>query len=78
MKSPEPAFSGFAYRTNADKSIDSICLACFQTAATAQQLAEVRKLEKDHDCGKLHCGNARLDGFQFHAPSNTAARVLSR
>jgi hypothetical protein len=40
----------FAYRLNGDGSIDSICLTCYLTAATAENEAEVHEREKVHHC----------------------------
>jgi hypothetical protein len=40
----------FAYRHKADGSIDSICLTCYLTAATANNEAELHEREKAHDC----------------------------
>jgi hypothetical protein len=40
----------FSYRRNRDGSIDSICLSCFLTAATADNEAELYEREKSHCC----------------------------
>ena len=42
--------ASFAYRRNRDGSIDSICLTCYLTAATAHNEAELHEQEKFHDC----------------------------
>jgi hypothetical protein len=42
----------FAYRRNGDGSVDLICLACYLTAATADNEAEVHEREKGHYCAR--------------------------
>jgi hypothetical protein len=42
--------SGFHHRLKADGTIDSICLRCFLTAATAENEADLPKLEAAHQC----------------------------
>jgi hypothetical protein len=42
----------FFYRINADKTIDSICGACFLTVATGKSEAELHAQEAAHDCWK--------------------------
>ena len=42
--------SGFAYRYNKDGSIDSICLTCYLTVATANDEASLHQMEKLHRC----------------------------
>ena len=54
-------FATFAYRTNADGSIDSICLDCFLTAGSAQWLPNLKEIEKDHDCKRSHLENLLFD-----------------
>jgi hypothetical protein len=49
-KNVECQLHPFAYRHKADGSIDSICLACYLTAATAENEAELHDREKSHDC----------------------------
>ena len=46
------SFHQFFYRTNADKTIDAICAFCYQTAATADSMAEVHVRERAHRCPK--------------------------
>jgi hypothetical protein len=40
----------FAYRSNADGTIDSICLACFRTAGSARHAINLKELEGKHSC----------------------------
>jgi hypothetical protein len=42
--------SSFAYRRNADGSMDSICLCCYLTVATAGIKADLHELEAAHRC----------------------------
>jgi hypothetical protein len=69
MNHRDAASTSFAYRTNADGSIDSICLDCFLTAGSAQQLPQLKELEKDHHRKKSHLENLLFGGFQFSHPS---------
>jgi hypothetical protein len=51
MTSPSPAPPPkFRYRQNADGTWDSICLLCFQTAASAEHFADLAVLEGQHEC----------------------------
>jgi hypothetical protein len=43
-------FGPFAHRRNPDKSIDSICTACFQTIASEDLEDELVAHEKSHSC----------------------------
>ena len=43
-------FSQFFHRRNADATIDSICGLCFQTAASAMNVDELRAQEAHHRC----------------------------
>jgi hypothetical protein len=40
----------FHHRVSIDGTIDSICLRCFLTAATAENEADLRELETAHQC----------------------------
>jgi hypothetical protein len=40
----------FHHRVNADKTIDSICLRCYLTAAKAENEAGLREREEAHEC----------------------------
>ena len=40
----------FQHRHNSDKTIDSICLYCFQTIATVSVESELAPFEKRHSC----------------------------
>jgi hypothetical protein len=40
----------FAYRVNANNTVDSICLHCFGTVASLQTVAELRAEEATHLC----------------------------
>jgi hypothetical protein len=40
----------FHHRVNADKTIDSICLRCYLTAAKAENEADLRECEEAHEC----------------------------
>src|ERR1700721_2736637 len=40
----------FHHRVNADKTIDSICLRCYLTAAKAEKEADLRECEEAHEC----------------------------
>lgn len=60
--------AAFAYRTNANGSIDSICLDCFLTVGNAQQLSELKDIEKDHHRTRSHLENLFLDKFRFPPP----------
>jgi hypothetical protein len=42
--------SAFGCRRNGDGSVDSICLTCYLTAATADNQAELHERVKDHRC----------------------------
>jgi hypothetical protein len=42
--------SRFAYRRNADETVDAICLKCFLTVATAMSEAELHLHEQAHRC----------------------------
>jgi hypothetical protein len=44
--------SQFHHRVNADKTIDSICLRCFLTAATVENEADLHEREAAHQCYK--------------------------
>jgi hypothetical protein len=48
------SYSQFFYRENADKTIDAICGFCFLTAATANDFADLHKLESAHVCFLKH------------------------
>ena len=51
MRDEDPiSRGGFAYRQNADGTIDSICLRCFLTAGKALKVAALHEIEKQHDC----------------------------
>ena len=41
---------GFVHRENSDGTIDSICLICFLTVATAQTEPELVSVEASHQC----------------------------
>lgn len=43
-------FGPFAHRTNPDKSIDSICTACFQTIASEDVEGKLTAHEESHTC----------------------------
>ena len=49
--------TGFAYRKNADGTIDSICLSCFLTAAKARSVEELAVAEKSHECDETILGD---------------------
>jgi hypothetical protein len=40
----------YAYRRNADNTIDSICLICFLTVATAKNESLLSEAERSHKC----------------------------
>ncbi len=42
--------SKFRYRQNPDGTWDSICLLCFQTAASAEHFEDLAVLEEQHRC----------------------------
>lgn len=42
--------STFRYRQNPDGTWDSICLLCFQTAASADRFEDLAALEALHEC----------------------------
>jgi hypothetical protein len=65
MDSRSSEFATFAYRTNADGSIDSICLDCFLTAGSAQWLPDLKEIEKDHDCKQSHVEKLLFDEWRF-------------
>lgn len=46
----------FSYRQNKDNSIDSICLRCYLTAATADSMAKLHRLEAAHRCRDFYPG----------------------
>ena len=68
MDSRSSEFATFAYRTNADGSIDSICLDCFLTAGSARRLSDLKEIEKDHHRKKSHLENLLFDEF-WSSPS---------
>jgi hypothetical protein len=45
-----PRIPKFAYRKNDNGTLDSICLGCFVTVATARSDAELESKERDHLC----------------------------
>jgi hypothetical protein len=47
----------FFYRTNADKTIDSICGLCYLTVARGKSEAELHAQEAAHDCWKKKSTN---------------------
>jgi hypothetical protein len=40
----------YAYRRNADNTVDSICLICFQTVATTKNESLLLEAEQSHKC----------------------------
>lgn len=40
----------FKYRENLDGTIDSICLACLETVASASAESDLKSFESDHIC----------------------------
>ena len=42
--------NSFAHRRNRDASIDSICLTCFRTVATADSMDKLIDCEEYHSC----------------------------
>jgi hypothetical protein len=42
--------SKFAHRHNGDGTVDSICLTCYQTAATTESESQLQALESQHKC----------------------------
>jgi hypothetical protein len=61
-----PPKGSFSYRHNQDGTIDSICLDCFMTAATASTEEELAGLESLHStqCLGKNCSNlVKPDGF---------------
>jgi hypothetical protein len=40
----------FRYRHHPDGNLDSICLKCYRTVATAKSLDVLAKAEEQHDC----------------------------
>lgn len=51
----------FFYRINADKTIDSICGACFLTVATGKSEVELHAQEAAHDCWKKRLTDNQAD-----------------
>lgn len=49
----------FVRRVNPDSTIDSICLSCFRTVATAQQESDLVEKENGHTCRPLEIENVR-------------------
>lgn len=43
----------FSHRFNANGSVDSICLQCFRTVATANTESALRSTEHEHICDPL-------------------------
>jgi hypothetical protein len=43
----------FHHRVNADRTIDSICLLCFLTAAKAGNKADLHELQAAHQCAGM-------------------------
>jgi hypothetical protein len=56
--------SKFVRRHNGDGTVDSICLICFQTAATAKSESQLTALEDQHQCHG-YTVTARADTLQF-------------
>ncbi len=57
--------SPFAHRINLDKSIDSICTACFQTIASENLEGDLIAHEERHSCDPYWAfSRARLDSRQ--------------
>lgn len=52
---------GFARRLNEDGTIDSICLCCFLTVATADARERLVESEERHQCADDHLLRARAD-----------------
>lgn len=51
---PEPStLKVFAHRTNADGTVDSICLFCFTLVGSASKELELAGQEHDHFCWRL-------------------------
>ncbi len=43
----------FSHRHNKNGSWDSICLQCYQTAASAENELDLRPVEQGHDCERV-------------------------
>ena len=55
-------FGPFAHRSNPDKSIDSICTACFQTIASEDLEGKLLAHEESHVCDPYwQVSRARFD-----------------
>jgi len=59
--------SPFAHRRNPDKSIDSICTACFQTIASEDLEGKLIAHEESHSCDPY---------WQFSRPLSQSALAL--
>jgi hypothetical protein len=68
----------FAYRTNPDGSIDSICLTCFQTIASEDSEDKLIAHEERHSCDPYWVfSRSRFDSRES-ATRRASARGLGR
>ncbi len=67
------ALNPFAYRTNPDGSIDSICLTCFQTIACEDSEGKLIAHEESHSCDPQWV----FSRAPVYSRQSTPARVLN-
>lgn len=69
--------SKFARRHNGDGSVDSICLICFQTAATAKSESQLSELETQHECGSniITARTALSETLRFRSGDKKSAQM---
>jgi hypothetical protein len=64
----------FARRQNEDHSVDSICMRCYQTIASAPSGSDFKTAEQNHLCNRYGEFNQAQVDFHLGSPS---ASVLS-
>jgi hypothetical protein len=47
-------FLGFVHRINADSTVDSICMKCFQTVTVGKSELDLVRAEQVHSCAPLY------------------------
>jgi hypothetical protein len=66
----------YPHRQNPDGSIDSICLRCFATVATAMDVSELHSYDKAHVCEAASLANRSLSSRK-DLPSRSAQVAIS-
>jgi hypothetical protein len=68
----------FAYRRNADATVDSICLQCFRTVGTAVLASGLQHLESQHHCEPGASGVPRGEGKSARVGRSDASSSSAR